>query len=111
MLSSEGPTEGHGHHGGGDSVHLGHHQGVVSAVTHHRLGEHHVLKVKSGKRKLFKIKYLKVAESCKPVLADIAVTLLDGVHTHPCGGGCRVGRRLDVGIVLVNFTSTCGRFD
>ena len=110
MLSSQGPTEGHGHHGGGDSVHLGHHQGVVSAVTHHRLGEHHVLKVQSGKRKLFKIEYLKVAD-CKPVLADITVTLLDGVHTHPCGGGCRVGRRLDVGIVLVNFASTGGSFD
>ena len=63
MLSSERPTEGPGHHGGRDSVHLGHHQGVVSAVTHHRLGEHHVLKVQSDKRKLFNLKYLKVVDS------------------------------------------------
>ena len=60
--------------------------------------------------KVFKMKSWKVVDS-KPVLTDIAVTFLDAVRTVSCRGGCRVGGRLDVGIVLVDLTSTCGSFD
>ena len=56
------------------------------------------------------MKSWKVVDS-KPVLTDIAVTFLDAVRTVSCRGGCRVGGRLDVGIVLVDLTSTCGSFD
>ena len=106
MLASESSAETHWDHFLGLCINITYHKGVVGAIAHGWIREHHILKLKPMDDNESHLVLQKGYDLLLPHLTDVGVTFVQCVHAHSYWSWRRIVGRLNVSIVLSHSTTT-----